>query len=108
MLLAHGVSWDDFWFGPVRAIWDYVDMVNYKIEEELNRDYRNAWTNGIYMLEAINSALSSKKSPHKYPKHPIKIQGEDDLEKEKERQKICDMIMFHNLKMKAIKAKYNE
>lgn len=86
-----GVSYDEFWNGDYTRLKYYKDLHNLR-QEQMNQ---NAWWQGAYVFEAVSIALenkfSKKGTPAKmYPSEPHRITPMNEIEKEKEKEKIVN------------------
>lgn len=87
------MSAEDFWEGDPRL------ARSYQGKARIQRDYQNqdAWLNGIYVLNAVNAALSEKAA---YPEKPF-VLNEDEVEKQED---ACERGIAH---MTAFAAAFN-
>lgn len=90
--MAMGMSYAEFWDG------DCVLVIPYRRADELRqeRDNMQAWWQGIYIRDAILSALNGRKA--KYPKEPYPLNtkaSEERKEREQDQneRKVVDYMM---------------
>ena len=80
--MAIGMTYEQFWYG------DPWMVVSFRKAHELKKDMLNQqmWLMGLYVNDAINSALSGfGKNPKKYMDKPLDLHPKTDAEKEREK-----------------------
>lgn len=75
--LAMGMSADEFWNCDPRMYRVYREKD--RIENERKNEL--LWIAGAYVLEAIQTCLSTEKNPHRYPTEPfdLKLRPEEEV-----------------------------
>lgn len=82
-MLSIGMSYETYWYGDTRLIWDYLKAE--KLRQE--REAYAAWLNGAYVREAILSSIGNAfakkgQAPNEYPGPPDFSSKEDIVETE--------------------------
>lgn len=87
--MSIGMTYDQFWYGDVRAFKSYVDA-DMERQKRRNEEF---WLQGLYVYDAISSAIQNAFSkPGSHPKryaekpYPIFEKSEEEKQAEKEAQ----------------------
>ena len=83
------MSYEQYWNGDTRLVWDYVKADKLRQDRENNQ----AWLQGMYVYNALTSALSVSelfrgkgRKPSQYPSKPYELFKRDKTEEEKEKE----------------------
>lgn len=83
------MSYEEYWYGETSLVWDYIEAD--KVRQE--RENAMAWWQGVYVYNALTSALSvcelfraKGHKPTPYPKQPYDLFPKEKTPEEKERE----------------------
>lgn len=88
--MSIGVPYDEFWNGDYTHFKYYVNK--FRVEQE--RANEHAWLQGLYIYDAVGTALANafqakSKPPVPYRKEPIQLYDRTEEEKKREQERIA-------------------
>lgn len=104
------MTYEQYWYGDTRLIKDYIEADKYRQQ----RENAAAWWQGVYVYNALTSALSVSElfrakghRPTPYPEKPYEIvkreKTAEELEAEAKAERLKAVAYFDSLKRKCNK-----
>ena len=84
--LHYGMTWNEFWHGPIEQLAAYWQKHQFDVEER----NQEMWLQGLYIRSAVASCLDSKNN--KYFEKPHRLTEMTDAEKEAENRRTVEKL----------------